>query len=59
MGVSKRMLPDVLLYRYVHTDTNVIDTQKLKSALLDLVHSSIKRKRIALGGHSKGNMNAK
>jgi len=51
MGSSRRMLPDVLLYRYVRTDTNVIDTQKLKSALLDSVRSSLKRKRNAFGDH--------
>ena len=45
MGIALRMLPDVLLHRYVHTDTNVIDIENLKSALLDSVHSSLKRKK--------------
>jgi glycosyltransferase involved in cell wall biosynthesis len=44
-GFSQKMLPDVFLFRFVQPDFHVVGIDKMRSALLESVRSSIYRKR--------------
>jgi len=44
-GFHQKMLPDVLLFRFVQPDFHVVGIDKMKAALLESVRSSVHRKR--------------
>jgi GT2 family glycosyltransferase len=49
-GFPQKMMPNVFLYRFVHPETHMVNTEQMKSALLASVRASVHRKRIAVRG---------
>jgi glycosyltransferase involved in cell wall biosynthesis len=44
-GFRQKMLPDVLLFRFIQPDSHVVGIDRMKAALLESVRSSVHRKR--------------